>query len=63
VRGIRLNESEENIVLFFLPFPGVHFLTEFLDFKKYSSAHNSEFLRSRECSSRVTIRRLSLQSF
>uniref|UniRef100_A0A8C0EZ79 Dynein light chain Tctex-type 3 n=1 Tax=Bubo bubo TaxID=30461 RepID=A0A8C0EZ79_BUBBB len=45
------------MVLFYLPFPGVHFLTEFLNFKKHPSAYNSEFLRSRECSLRVTVKR------
>lgn len=41
VRGIHLTESEENVVLFYLPFPGKHFLTEFLNFKKYPSAHEN----------------------
>lgn len=55
VHGIHLTESEENTVLFPSPFPGVCFLSEFLNFKKYPSAHNSEFLRSRECNLRVTV--------
>lgn len=46
--GIHLTESEEKTVLFPSPFPGVCFLSEFLNFKKYPSAHKSEFLRSRE---------------
>lgn len=53
--GIHLTESEENTVLFPSPFPGVCFLSKFLNFKKYLSAHKSEFLRSRECNLRVTV--------
>lgn len=49
VHGIHLTESEESTVLFLLPFPGVCFLSEFLNFKKHPSAHSSEFLGSREC--------------